>query len=337
MSNVKIHPDGVSIVICTYNGRKTLKHALSHLASQQLSCPTELILVDNASTDGSKEFCDKWWSENGPEHIKYRSMLQEKPGKTYAQEMGFEAAIYEYLLVVDDDNLLAPNYVSLAHNITSSNPKIGALGGWGEAEHEEPKPDWFDKNQKYFAVGKQGNHSGDITSQKGCLYGAGMLLRKSHWRQLYKLGYVPILSCRQGDSLSSGGDTEYCFALRLLGYQIWYDDRLYFKHYMISGRVRLSYIKRLRKSLSESNFRLRVYTDEMVGRSRSRQDFIKEFLMLLFREGLPMSYRYLLGNFNQKELAKEYFRKLRMLCTKYDVYLEDKKDLKSWLSRASQQ
>lgn len=327
---------GVSVVICTYNGTRSLEPTLQHLSEQNFTVPFEIILVDNASTDGSKSFCDSWWEKNGNSKIAYRSMVQSIPGKTYAQEMGYEEAKYEYLLVVDDDNLLDNKYVQTAYDIMDSDESIGALGGWCDALLEEEKPGWFDQNEKYFAVGKQGVKSGDITNQKGCVYGAGMMLRKSHWKRLYALGFDPLLSCRKGNSLSSGGDTEYCYALRLLGYKIWYDDRLYFKHYMISGRVRRSYISRLRKALSDSNFKLRIYEDEIKNINISRSDFMKEFWASVFKEILPMTFRRVFGNFDQKEYSKEYFRRLKMLWSTYDEYNMNREALRTWLKNVEQ-
>jgi|TARA_R100000479_G_scaffold33554_3_gene14205 glycosyltransferase involved in cell wall biosynthesis len=322
---------GVSIIICTYNGRARLAHTLSHLATQKSTCPVEIVFVDNNSSDGTKGFADDWWRKNGNPNIEYKSFFQPIPGKSYAQELGYTKAQYEYLLICDDDNWLCETYVQNAFEQMKKKPKIGALGGWCEAVFENKKPEWFDTYAKYFAVSKQGKESGDITNKKGCLFGAGMVIRKSHWLQLNALGFTPLLTCRKGDTLSSGGDTEYCYALRLLGYKIWYDKRLYFKHWMPKGRMKLSYIQRLRKAMSESNFIVSVYVDELKNREVTQKTFYKRAFRSLKNDFLKQSKKRLKGSFEEKEISKEYFRGLYRLITQYREYSKNRNSIKTWL------
>lgn len=324
---------GVSIVLCTYNGKERLDATFQHLLDQKLTIACELIFVDNASKDGTKNYADAWWQTHQHSNISYRSFEQPIPGKSYAQDLGYDKAQYEYLLVCDDDNWLCDTYVQTAYDLMEQHLDIGALGGWCEGEFESDKPEWFDTYTKYYVVVKQGKKSGDITYKKGCLYGAGMVIRKSHWLQLKSLGFEHLLSCRKGDSLSSGGDTEYCYALRLLGYKIWYDERLYFKHFMTTGRLNFNYVSRLRKALVDSNFTLWPYRDLLNGKKRSKNDFLKSAI-----KGIPIEHttqlrNLLVGNFDQKEKAKEYFRYFKLQLFSYDVYETNWKLIHEWYSK----
>lgn len=324
---------GVSIIICTYNGKVRLADTLSHLAKQKIKCEVEIILIDNNSSDGTKAFVDGWWSKNGNPNIKYVSFSQPIPGKSYAQELGYNKAKYEYLLVCDDDNWLYETYVQTAFEIMENDHQIGALGGWCEAVFESKKPEWFDTYAKYFAVSKQGKESGDITDKKGCLYGAGMVLRKSHWLQLNELGFAPLLTCRTGDTLSSGGDTEYSYVLRLLGYKIWYDERLYFKHWMPDRRMNLSYLKKLRKAISESNFVNSVYKDELKNKIVTRKYFYNQAYKKIKKSLFIQLKNRLVGTYEQKELAKEYFRYLFRLLMQYKEYSANRATILTWLPK----
>tara|TARA_R110002012_G_scaffold319389_2_gene539632 strand:+ start:14588 stop:15580 length:993 start_codon:yes stop_codon:yes gene_type:complete len=321
---------GVSIVLCTYNGKSRLETTFNHLASQILSVPCELIFVDNASSDGAKAFADTWWKNKRQSKITYQSFEQPIPGKSYAQDLGYAKANYEYLLVCDDDNWLCDTYIQTAFEIMETETEIGALGGWCEAEFEIEKPDWFDAQARFFAVSKQGKKSGDITHKKGCLFGAGMVLRKSHWLELKSLGFEHLLSCRKGDSLSSGGDTEYCYALRLLGYKIWYDERLYFKHFMTAGRLNLSYVSRLRKAMAYSNFVLWAYLDILKNNERQFQNFVRE----AFKDFPILTLRKLgavvFGNFEEREVAKLYFRTHRYRLFYFSLFQKNIHLIKNW-------
>ena len=325
---------GVSIVIATFNGKDKLEQTLEHLSQQQVSCDTELILIDNASTDATKKFADAWWSTHGNQNIDYHSYQQPIPGKSFAQELGYSKAQYKYLLVCDDDNWLCKDYVQTAFEIMESNDNIGALGGWCEAVFEGDKPKWFESYARFYAVSKQGSKSGDVTHKKGCLYGAGMMIRKKDWEYLNELGFKPLLTCRKGNTLASGGDTEYSYVLRLLGYKMWYDERLYFKHFMPVGRMSLDYVSRIRKAMSESNFVVKAYLDKLNGRKQTQKKYFKNFLRQIKHHLFKNIGKRLVGNYEQKEQAKEYFRQLKRLLFKYKNYKENYDSIDNWLPKS---
>lgn len=323
---------GVSIILCTYNGKHLLEETLKYIIAQKLTTPCEIILVDNASTDGTKVFADNWWdSHNLNTSIEYYSYIQPIQGKSYAQALGYDRAKYAYLLICDDDNWLCETYVQNAFDIMESQSYIGALGGWCEAVFENDKPNWFEHHSQSYAVGIQAQSNGDITEFVGYLYGAGMVIRTAHWQELKSLGFEHLLSCRKGDSLSSGGDTEYCYALQLLGYKIWYDDTLYFKHYMTSGRLNLFYLSRLRKAMAYSNFVISAYRDVLYGVVINKNLLFKRIVIQLRKGLLKNTYRRLFGNYEQRELGKNYFRKLNYMCFHQRTYFNHISFIKSWL------
>ncbi|MFL1012238.1 glycosyltransferase [Flavisericum labens] len=327
---------GVSIILCTYNGESRLKTTLKHLTFQKHNIPCELIVVDNASVDGTKEFADSWWRKNGPKNILYRSFSQPVPGKSYAQDLGYKKANYEYLLVCDDDNWLCDTYVQTAFEVMESNSNIGALGGWCNPAFESEKPDWFDTYSRFYAVSKQGIVSGDITNKKGCLYGAGMVIRKSHWQELKTLGFQHLLTCRKGTSLSSGGDTEYSYALRLLGYKIWFDERLHFKHFMTKPRLSLGYLSRLRKAMAYSNFILWPYLDLLCDDKTNFKTHLKLARRDIPRNPIKQFKLLITGTFEQKELVKFYYRNVYYIVTQFSKYKASKAFIKSWLTNKNQ-
>ena len=326
-----MNPKGVSVIICTYNGKQRLHDTLQHLVWQELTCACEIIVVDNASNDGTRDFVDQWWVKHGVSHIDFISYDEPKAGKSYAQELGHKKASYEYILICDDDNWLHSQYIQTAYDIMESNDHIGALGGRSEATFENDKPEWFDNYARFYAVSKQGAESGDITDKKGCLYGAGMMLRKSHWEYLNTLGFQPILTCRRDDKLVSGEDTEYCYALRLLGYKIWYDDRLQFKHYMTQGRMNRKYLSKLRKAVSHSNFVISAYRDQLNRVKKTKKTFRKYLRRKLVYESPRNVWKRFFGNYEQKEEAKEFFRTIYRLQYSYKEYAAHKLSITKWL------
>src|SRR5690349_3890945 len=119
---------GVSVIICTYNGAERLPQTLKHLAAQQVDKEIrwEIILVDNASTDNTAEVARHCWNGSS-RNVPIQIFSHPIPGKTGAMQLGFTKANYDYLLICDDDNWLAANYVQLVYEIMSTMPEIGAL------------------------------------------------------------------------------------------------------------------------------------------------------------------------------------------------------------------
>jgi glycosyltransferase involved in cell wall biosynthesis len=224
--------NGVSIIICAYNAMKRIVPTLQHLQKQQFNKPInwEVIVVDNASTDITSEVASDIWNQNPITNLSV--VREEKPGLMHARRRGLESANYEIVSFIDDDNWVENDWVQKVADIFAMNDKIGACGGKSEAVFESNSPEWFPLFENSFAVGKQADESGIINEKKGFLWGAGLSFKKSIWDDLQKRNYINLTLDREGKTLSSGGDTELCYAIRLMGYQLYYKDDLSLKHYM---------------------------------------------------------------------------------------------------------
>jgi glycosyltransferase involved in cell wall biosynthesis len=227
---------GVSIVVCCYNSKGRLSQTLNHLALQKVpDCiKWEVVLVDNNSTDNTSTVAENEWkkySVNAPLTV----VKQPVPGLNAAREKGFETAKYEYIICCDDDNWLSSNYVKEVVLIFDNHPDVGVIGTKAIPHYEEQPPEWFEKYNVWFALGTQGK-PGDITNEKGYVWGAGMALRHTALTEVKKSSYKNLLTDRVGGKMTTGGDVEICFALRLLNYNIFYTDACYLKHYMPKDR-----------------------------------------------------------------------------------------------------
>src|SRR5215472_13106955 len=107
-------PD-VSVVICTHNPREDyLKRVLEALQVQTLPIEQwELLLVDNASKESLDGKWDLTW------HPKARCIRENQLGLTPARLRGIREAHADVLVFVDDDNLLASDYLEQAGVVSS--------------------------------------------------------------------------------------------------------------------------------------------------------------------------------------------------------------------------
>ena len=245
--------EGVSVVICCYNSAERLPRTLTHLAAQRVSekLPWEVIVIDNASQDKTDEVALKIWDGIGTAPI--RVVEEPRSGQAFARNRGMAEAEYDFVSFVDDDNWVSPDWVELVWQIMKSNPQVGACGGFSEAVCEVEPPTWFEHYKTSYAIGPENIKPGDVTNSPGWLWGAGLTIRKSAWQQLVFKGFSPLLQGRQRAKLSSGDDSELCFALRLAGWRLWYDPRLRFQHFLTAPRFKWAYLRRLHRAFGAAS------------------------------------------------------------------------------------
>jgi glycosyltransferase involved in cell wall biosynthesis len=268
---------GISVVVCCYNSEKRLFPTLEHLAKQQDISPDswEIILINNNSTDNTVATANSIWNSFNIHKPNFRIIDEPQAGLSYAREKGISESGFDYVLFCDDDNWLVENYVNLAFTIMQSNPLIGALGGKGHPVFEKKEPPHFWKNQWYnLAVGDQSTIEGDITDVSRVVYGAGMTINKSAYKKLQNnYNFQFQVSDRIGTSVLSGGDHELCLALTRIGYRIYYDSRLNFKHFLPVQRTTIDYYKRLFLGFGISYDMMRVYRVNKINLTHFKYDY----------------------------------------------------------------
>ena len=248
---------GISIIICTYNGKNKLNETLSAIKLLKATCAWELIIVDNASTDGTATYVTSLLEQSD---IDWRILNETTPGLIHARLCGLRASKYDFLLYCDDDNTLANDYLEIGFDILKNNNKVGALGGCGFPVFEGKKPDWFDTYSHSFAVGPQAHKDGKISNYPAEIYGAGAFFRKPVLEHFINKGFKSGLSGRTANNLVSGEDVEWCYLIQLAGYEIWYDHRLKFKHTMPEGRMNWEYYLKLKRGIASGTGKLLPYS-----------------------------------------------------------------------------
>ena len=251
---------GVSIIICTFNGRDRLSETIKHIANQQVPnhIRWEVILADNASTDGTLEFSKELWNRQELQEVPFRSIVESKPGKLYALQKAVLAATFEYIVICDDDNWLAPDYIKKMFAILDSHPDVGAAGGYGIPTTDNDKfPDWFENYLYAYAVGAQEKQTGYV-KPRGVLWGAGLGTKRSIYLKMYK-DYQSFLP-ESDKNILSAEDTEYCMRLILKGYRLYYDSSLIYKHYIPPYKLTTNFRdEKLLKGFKDANEILRKY------------------------------------------------------------------------------
>lgn len=224
--------------MCTYQGSDKIHYPIKAFGKIKTKLNWNVLIVDNGSTNASLSAINEILKQYALSNISVIS-LKEK-GKANAIEFAFKQINSKYIIICDDDNILSENYLDVAWDLMETNNKIGALGGWCDPIFESVPSNWNKENDIILAIGKQAANNGPLENIQDRLYGAGMVLRTSAIHKLLLCGFSFIDRIR-------GDDTEICYALRLANYEIWYHEKLYFKHFITSDRLTLEYSLKLAK------------------------------------------------------------------------------------------
>lgn len=130
----------ISSIICTRNRARYLPQAIHSLAEQNIAREDyEIIVVDNASTDATKETVARLSHEVS--NLRY--VLEENPGLSAARNRGLKEAAGPIVAFLDDDALATPGWLSAILDAFETEPRPACVGGPVEPWWENQKPNWF--------------------------------------------------------------------------------------------------------------------------------------------------------------------------------------------------
>jgi GT2 family glycosyltransferase len=112
----------LSIIIVTWNGKKYAEECLHSLVTRPLGVPTEIIVVDNASSDGTPEAIRAQFPQV---HLIEND---KNLGFAKANNIGLAASRGEYVCLVNSDVVIPPACMERMVAYMDANPTIGVLG-----------------------------------------------------------------------------------------------------------------------------------------------------------------------------------------------------------------
>ncbi|HUL52735.1 MAG TPA: glycosyltransferase [Opitutaceae bacterium] len=250
----------LTTILCTHNPRPDyLGRTLAGLRAQTLAPPAwELLLVDNASAPPVTGMADLGW------HPSARLVRENELGLTPARLRGIAEARGSVLVFVDDDNVLAPDYLERAVSLAERWPALGVWGcGRYTAEWEQPPPPEFAPYLAYLAVGsapadRRSARAYDYTAMPA---GAGLCVRAEIAR-----GYADDvrgdprrkLLGRAGARLNGCEDFDLALTAIDRGHEAGVFRDLAITHLMPRGRGEETYLLRLVEGHARSTVLLMV-------------------------------------------------------------------------------
>jgi glycosyltransferase involved in cell wall biosynthesis len=241
----------LSVIICSHNPRPPyLVRVLEALRSQILPPSRwELLLVDNASQQALAAAWDLSW------HSRSFHVAEPELGLAAARRRGMRHAKGDVLVFLDDDNVIAPDYLTQVLRISSDNASLGVLGsGSIVGEFEVSPPPHLRAYLRYLALREieAPQFSRDAMSKEAKPWGAGLCVRAevaAAYCQLSTRGSVAI-SGRRGQDLIGGEDDEISIIACNKGFQIGIFPELKLTHLIPQHRVSDQYLIKIREGLA---------------------------------------------------------------------------------------
>ena len=113
----------VSIIIVNYNTRQMTAECIDSVFEKTIGVSFEVILVDNGSTDDSREFFSR------DDRIKY-IYNSDNLGFGRANNIGYEQSIGKYVFCLNSDTILSNNAIKIMYDYAEmSNDNIACIGG----------------------------------------------------------------------------------------------------------------------------------------------------------------------------------------------------------------
>ncbi len=228
----------IDLVICTYNNAALLDRTLAALSKQEVSphVDWQVTVVNNNCTDETPEVVEKH-SRSG--NVPLRMIFEPQQGAIPARVCGVRNTGGEWIAFVDDDCLLAEDWVEQSARFTEEHPDCGAFGGHIILQWEKTPPPYVLSRPYLYA----GARHGETAKRRKWVAGAGMVVRRA---ALEDSGWLDkqFLEDRIGKRLVSGGDVE--IPMRIAArHEVWYNPRCNLRHIIPERRMSREYVRRM--------------------------------------------------------------------------------------------
>lgn len=231
----------VTVTICTWNRRALLDSTFGSLEKLIVPPSTqwELLVVDNGSTDGTRELVEQWQSR-GTLPIRYAH--EPVLGKSNALNRAIREARSQWLLFTDDDVIVEPDWLQEFVLSSRRNPDAGAIGGrvdpWFVQEPDHMLCEAFPALAQGFCGIDLGPEEHAVP--KGTdLVGANFAIRIDSARRQFNPNLGP-----KGSNPVGGEEIAYQNALRDAGLNVIWAPRMRLKHYVDPKRMSLDYLQK---------------------------------------------------------------------------------------------
>lgn len=223
----------LSVVIPNWNGARFLAVCLDALGNQTLD-GVEVILVDNASSDGSQSFV----KSNYPE-VRLLE-LRENRGFTGACNLGMEAAQGAYIALLNNDTEVEPDWAEQVLTAFADHPDAGIVASKMLLFDQR---DRFHTAGDFFTIDGVAGNRGAWDKDNGQFDRGEFVFSACGGSAAYRQSMLREIGKLDDDFFFLLEDIDLAWRAQLAGYKVWYEPRAVVYHYLSAtgGGVTASY------------------------------------------------------------------------------------------------
>lgn len=237
----------LTVLIATHNGARTLPEVMN--AFCKLQSPEggwKLIIVDNGSTDSTKEIIESFRPK-----LPLTYVFEPLLGKSVAQNTGLRDMAGDLVVFTDDDVLPRPDWLLQIRVTADSQPSFSMFGGSIVPHWEVPPENWILKVRcSLLAITDPAWEDGPIAAPR--LFGPNMAVRSD----LIRAGYRFDTSLGPaGSRYRMGEDTDFVQRLGEAGFKAWHCKRAVVAHIIRIDQMKKEWVLRRAIPSGRSDYR----------------------------------------------------------------------------------
>jgi glycosyltransferase involved in cell wall biosynthesis len=230
-----------SVIICTANRANDLRDALASLAQVNRPGDVELLVVDNRSTDHTRQIVE----EAGRHHpFPVRYLFEPESGQYAALNAGIKASRGRVIVATDDDARFEPDWLERAVDGLS---RYGCefVGGRVDPIWGGPKPEWLlERNGLHAKVIALVDH-GDRVREFGCGIAWPLGVNVAYRRDVFEtVGLFDNRLGRTTGTLRNQAQREWHLRARAAGARGFYVPEMIVHHLVKRHRLQKQYFRR---------------------------------------------------------------------------------------------
>jgi len=229
----------LTVLMATHNGAGTLPEVLN--AYCKLDSPDggwKLIIVDNGSTDSTKEIITSFRSR-----LPLTCLFEPRLGKSAALNTGLLSVTGDLVVMTDDDALPRPDWLVQMRAAADSQPSFSIFGGAIVPHWEIPPEDWILPFWSVLTLTGPAWEEGPTVVAR--VSGPNMAIRS----EVIKAGYRFDTSLGPvGPRYRMGEDTDFVQRLGKAGFRAWHCKRAVVAHMIRKHQMKKEWM--LRRALT---------------------------------------------------------------------------------------
>jgi glucosyl-dolichyl phosphate glucuronosyltransferase len=226
----------ISVVICTHNRAASLQATLDSLLPQLAGTAAEVVVVDNASRDGTKAVVRSYGD-------RVRYVYEPELGLCRARNTGWRTATGEVVAFLDDDAIAEPGWLAAITRSFAGQPRPGIAGGRVTPQWEAERPSWLaDDVAVSLTIVDWSTVTRPIRDHRGeWIVGANMAVRRD---VLEQVGGFHVGLDRVGTRMLSSGDVFLQKQVMEFGHLCIYEPAMAVRHAVPAARLHQGWFTR---------------------------------------------------------------------------------------------